>query len=90
MLLGLHVAEPLLGLDARARSELELGAGERLEAELRAVLYWNRGQLIRWVQGNTRQPLTKPTARERSNEARESARKLAACAAKGEDSTCQV
>lgn len=53
-------------------------------------LYWNRGQLIRWLQGKTRQPLTNAAARERNSEARESARKLAACAAKGADSTCEA
>ena len=53
-------------------------------------LYWNRGQLIRWLQGKTRQPLTNAAARERSSEARESARKLAACAAKGAESTCEA
>lgn len=53
-------------------------------------LYWNNGQLIRWQNGKTRQKVTTPAARKRSEDERATARQLAACAANMADSTCEA
>lgn len=53
-------------------------------------LYWDGGHLIRWQKGAERRAVTGPSAARRSSEVRETARILAACAAKMADSTCEA
>ena len=53
-------------------------------------LYWDNGRLIRWQNDETREDVTDADAHERSRQARESARKLAECAANMADSVCEA
>ncbi|HEX8848612.1 MAG TPA: hypothetical protein VF761_03680 [Gemmatimonadaceae bacterium] len=70
-----HYDRPLSGRVARTEEER---------------LYWDGGNLIRWLKGTTRQAVRGPAATERSGEARETARKLRECAARMADSVCEA